>query len=132
MGLSDLLPEVDPLIQCALTFDVVNHLLCSICEWKLHYIELWHLYLFRFGVQVSDMFKVYITTKMKRLMRHVHNHLFHLRFIRRGSSEENEIAHKQFKIMYNVTKKQPDSIATQLLTSRVRHPLPPPPFLDNS
>lgn len=56
-------------------------------------------------------------------MSHLENHLFQLGCIRRGSSEENEMAHNEFKSQYPTTNKHMDAIATQLLPSWVCHPL---------
>lgn len=50
-------------------------------------------------------------------MRHVRDHVLHLVFVRRGSSENPEMTHKEFKCFYNNTNKDIDSIAPVLLTS---------------
>lgn len=63
---------------------------------------------------MSDVFQVDVTMKMHLSMWHVHHHLVHLGCIQRGSFEENKIAQKQFKILYNGTNKDLDCIATQL------------------
>lgn len=97
MDLSDLPPTM-VLVQFALTLDVVNHFLCSRCEWTLHDIERWQFYLFRFDAQISEVFKVDITTEMHRLMCHLQHALVHIGCIRRGSSKENDMADTEFKI----------------------------------
>lgn len=120
-------PDDYPLIKCAFTLNVVNKLLCDSYEWTEEEIKRWQLYLFNFGAQISDLFQVEVNAKMHRVMRHVHHHLVHIGCIRRGSSEENEMAHKQFKSVYKGTNKHMDFISAQLLTSSVRissHPSP--------
>ena len=57
-------------------------------------------------------------------MRHVIDHIIHHGCIRRGSAEENEEAHNQFKELYNHTNKHVDSIAPQLLCSWVDNSVP--------
>lgn len=51
-------------------------------------------------------------------MSHVGCHFIFLGRHRDGSSEENEIAHNEFKVVYNLTGKRMDSLAEQPLTSR--------------
>lgn len=50
-------------------------------------------------------------------MRKVEHHLIHMGCLQRGSSEENEIVHKELKVLYNSTNKHLDSIASQILTT---------------
>lgn len=67
--------------------------------------------------------------KLHRLMRHVHHHLVHLECLRRGSSEVNQMAHKEFKYLYNGRNKHTDSIVVHLLSSWVLYPHSDPPVL---
>lgn len=60
--------------------------------------------MFDFGLQMSDLFNVDVSMKLHSLMRHVDDHLTHLGCIRRGSSEENEMAHKEFKMLYSISQ----------------------------
>lgn len=50
-------------------------------------------------------------------MRHVVNHIMSLGGLHRGSSEENEMKHKEFKQLYTATNKHIDSIAPQQVVS---------------
>lgn len=77
--------------------------------------------MFDFGVSFCDLFKVDVSTELHRLMRHVHNHLIHLGCLRRGSSDENEVEHKELKCLYSGINKHIDSIAVQLLNPWVRY-----------
>lgn len=86
--------------------------------------------MFRFGVQIKELFKFNVTTKMIRLMLHVHHHLVHLCFICRVSSEENEMVHKEFIILYNATNKHVNSTCQHIVTSWIDLSLDQPrPFL---
>lgn len=90
-------------------------------------IERWQLYLFRFGVQMSDVFNVDVTTKMFLFMQYVPHHFVNLGWIRNSSSKENWMTHNQFKVLYNGANKHIDCIVAQRLTSWVNHPLLPLP-----
>lgn len=46
---------------------------------------------------MAHMFQVNVSTNLNRLMRHVDHHFIHLGCFRRGSSEENETAYKDWK-----------------------------------
>lgn len=76
-------------------------------------------YMFRFVVEMSQLFQVDISTKRHRLMRHVEHDLIHMGCLQRRSSEKNEMVHKAFKVLYNSTNKFVDSIASQILTTCV-------------
>lgn len=117
MGLSDLPPDEDPLVQCALALDVINHIVCYNFHWILQKIEHWQSYMFQFGVQMAQVFEVDVITKLNRLMPDIHRHLVHLSCISYSSSEENDMTHKEFKTLYNSTNKHLDAIDSQLLTS---------------
>lgn len=60
--------------------------------------------MFDFSVSFCDLFKVDVSTRFHFLMRNFHHHLIYLGCLRRGPSEENEIAHKDFNFIYNGTK----------------------------
>lgn len=77
--------------------------------------------MFQFVVLFSQLFEVDVSTKLHHLTRHVHDHLIRLGCIRRGLSEENEMAHKELKCFFNCTNKHIDLISSQLLTSWVEH-----------
>lgn len=68
---------------------------------------------------MAEVFKVDVTTKLHRLMSHIDNHLIHLRWIRRVSSDENEMLHEKFKYLYNTNNKHIESIDPQLLKTWV-------------
>lgn len=72
-----------------------------------------------FGSQFSNLFNVDISTKLHHLIHHVTDYILHHGCIRRGNSEDNEGEHKQFKSLFNNTKRHIHSIASQLLTSWV-------------
>lgn len=124
MVLSDSVPDDDPLVQCALPLGVINTFLCHFSTCTMSYIDRWKLYMFQFGAYMSDLFNLDISTNLHGLMRHVNHHLIHLGCIRHGSSEQNEMAHKQYKILYNTTQKHLESIAPQLLTTWVDQSVP--------
>lgn len=119
MGLSRNQPDDDELVQCALRLDIVSHVLCQYSKWTEQDIRRWQNYFFQFGLLMSRTFRVDVSTKLHRFMRHVDTHLVHLGCIRRGSSEENEMVHKEFKALYNFTIKHIATIASQILTNWV-------------
>lgn len=115
MGLTDDLPDDDNLVRAAVELDVVNNLICTPGFYTASAISTWQTYMFKFGASISLLFHIDVTTKLHRLMRHVDRHLVLLGCLRRGSSEENEMAHKQFKTVYSQTNKRPDTLGQQLL-----------------
>lgn len=72
---------------------------------------------------MGEVFEVELPTKLHRLMRHIHHHLFHLGCIRRDSSKETYMAHIQFKMLYNARSKHLNAIDPQLLTFCIDLPL---------
>lgn len=119
MGLSNLLPDDDCLIQCALKQDVINNFLCRIDSWTESEIHRCPPYLHIFGLTMVELLNIDISTKLRRFMRHVDHHLVHLGCICNGSSGENEMSHKQFKVLYKSTNKHIDAIEPQLFTAWV-------------
>lgn len=115
MGVSSLSPDDDELLQCAFLLSTVNNFLCNPIELTEEDIDKWQSYLFDFGSQFASVFKVDISTKLHRVMRHFKNHLINLGCLRRGSSEENEMRHKDFKAIVENTNHHLDSLSTQLL-----------------
>lgn len=71
---------------------------------------------FAFGALLSQIFDIYITTKLHWLMHHVDHHLLSMGYLRHDSWEENEMLHKELKYLYNNTNKHVNSIVPQLLT----------------
>lgn len=65
---------------------------------------------FTFRVSLSRLFARDVTIKPHRLMRHVDRHLIRLGCLLHVSSEDNAIAHKQFKAAYIYTNKCLDSL----------------------
>lgn len=61
--------------------------------------------LFDLCVSISTHFNIAVTTKLHRLMRHVDRHIGLLSCLRRGSSDDIEMAHKEFKSVYDSAKK---------------------------
>lgn len=104
MGFSDLSPDQNSLLQCALRLKFFNDVLCQKLQWTNRELDQWHNYMFQFGVLFSHLFKVDVSTKLHCLTRHKHHHLVHLGCIRCGSPEDNEMAHKEFKCLYNGAK----------------------------
>lgn len=117
MGLSDTVPDENPLLHCAQRFEFTNKFLCDPSELTEEIIIEWQEYFFQFAEFMADLFRVDISTKFHLLMRHIGHHLLFLGCIRRGSSEENEIAYKEFKLLYKNTNNHVDTIASQLLTT---------------
>lgn len=72
-----------------------------------------------------ELFNIDATTKLHRLMRHVFNHIVAFGCVRRGSSEENEQLHKQYKQLYYTTNKHTETLAPQLLRPHM-HSIDPP------
>lgn len=66
---------------------------------------------------MSRLFNTDVTTKLHRLILHIDLHLILLGCLRRGSSEEIEMAHKEFKSVYQNTNKRLYSLVQKLLCS---------------
>lgn len=86
LGLLDVSPDDDDLVQTALALDVVNNFLCHPCLRLESPISKWQTYCFRLGVSLPSVFQVETrrTTFYSNL----------LGFLRLGLSEENEMAHE--------------------------------------
>lgn len=97
-------------------------MLCMCFSWTEIDIEQWQRLMFKCGSEMTTLFNIDVTTKMHRLMRHADHHLIHLGCIRRCSSEQNEMVHKEVKIIYNITNKHIDDIASLLLMTWVKLP----------
>lgn len=65
-------------------------------------IEEWQRHIFKFGVLFCSVFNPDVSTKLQSLVSHSEHHLIHLGWLRRGSYEENEMQHKQFKALYDI------------------------------
>lgn len=115
MGLANVPPDNDDIVQLALHLDVVNNFLCGQKQMTDDYIKNLQDFRFAFGCKFTSVIAVDVSTKLHRLMRHVHSHLIHLGCLRRGSSEKNEMAHKDFKSLYNRTNRHIDELAPPLL-----------------
>lgn len=68
---------------------------------------------------MASTFKVDVTTKLHRIMRHVKNQLTSHGCTRRCSTEENELENKKFKPAYNKTNRHMEIIGVQLLRAHV-------------
>lgn len=119
MGLADINPEDDILLQCALRLDFVNDILCTNNRFTKHKIDKKQRYFFDFGVQMYTVFKVDVATKFHRLMCHVYYHLLFLVYLGCSSSEENEMKNKHFKCLNSNTIKHLECIEPQLHTTWV-------------
>lgn len=115
MGLAACTPDDDKILQLALHLDVVNNFLCDVRYRTADEIRVWQDYLFSFGVLFTSVTAVDVSTKLHRVMRHVDSHLLQHVCLRRGSSEDNEMAHKEFKSLYTATNQHLDEIGPQLL-----------------
>lgn len=85
------------MLQCAPKLDVVNICLCDTIKLIETDAAMWQNYLFQFGKKMTELFKVNVSTKFHRFMRHVQDHIIQLGCLKRCSSEENEMLHKKFK-----------------------------------
>lgn len=117
MGFSAGLPNNEPLLKCIWQIDVINDILCITSRWSTSDIQVSQSYFFQFGFLV----KIYAATKIHHLMRHVGSHLICLGCIHRGSSEDNEMADKECKVLFHTTKKHIEYIGQHLSISLVYH-----------
>lgn len=117
MGMDDLLPDNDVLVQAAFALDVVNTFLRSHILRTVGETNSWQAYCFDFGVSFCRLFNTNVTTKLNSLRSHVDHHLILLGCLRRTSSEENEMDHKQIKSVYGCTNKRLWSLGPQLMTA---------------
>lgn len=115
MGMSDKCPDEDNLLHCAFMLDKVNKLLCDPISMNEKQLDSLQSTLFDFGSTFAAVFRVDISTKLHRLMRHVKHHIVHLGCLRRCSSEENEESYKQFKSIVENTNRHMHYLASQLL-----------------
>lgn len=97
MALLDTTPDEDPLVQSALSLSVVNDIMCHSTFQTEKTIKQCQDFFFCFGASISKLLHEVVTTKLHRLMRHIVRHLILLVCLRRGSSDENEMHHEQFK-----------------------------------
>lgn len=97
MGLADKNPDYYVIFQCSLRSEVANKMHCANNRFTNAAMDMWQRKCFAFGVLMCTLFYVYVSTELHRLMRHIYYHLCHLGCLRRGSSEENEMHHKEFK-----------------------------------
>lgn len=116
IGVSDVDPDSDPLLQCPFKLYCVSTFLSDpICLNDSSLAE-WYEFMFQFAKEFSELFSVDIGIRMHRRMRHVKSHIDNIGCLRRASSEENESAHKEYKVLYNNIIRQMESIAPQLVT----------------
>lgn len=119
MWVTDHLPDSNPLLRCALKLYAVNKLLFNTASLDEDTISHWKGVLFEFGRSLAQTFNVDVSTKMHRLVSHIHHKQTFLGCIYRSSSEENETLHKTFKAGYTSKNRQINSIGPQLLQSTV-------------
>lgn len=115
MGRSDQKPDDHELLQKEIKLEVVKNYVCHPYCRSLSDIFVWKDYIFRFGVSLAELLKVNVSIKLYLLMRKVDQTLTHFGCIRRGSSEENEMAHKQLKSLYILNNKHIHLLGPQLL-----------------
>lgn len=115
MGVTDKTPDTDPIIQSSLQLDVVYHFLCDYNGLSTSAIDVWQQLLFRFGAQLVDKLKLDVSTKLHRLMRHLHHQLIDYGCVFRASSKGNESLNKLFKVAYAHNKLHIYKIGSQLL-----------------
>lgn len=66
------------------------------------------------NVVLSRTMSVDVSTKIRCLIGGMENHLVHLGCIRHGSSEGNQMVHKEFKCVYSLTNKHLDSTGSEI------------------
>lgn len=121
LGVSTNYPDDDKLVQCALQLNAVNAFLCSGAALSNAQLIHWQEFLFTFCKTMVSLFKVDVSTKLHRTMRHVIDHVTSMGCIRRGSSEENEMIHKEFKCLFTATNKRLEYMGPQLLNHWNNH-----------
>lgn len=72
MVLSDCAPDEDILLKCALRLYATNDMLFEQSVWSSSDILNWQRYMFDFGLHMTYLFKVDVSTKLDRLMRDHH------------------------------------------------------------
>lgn len=102
-----------------MTLYFINKALCEQYSWLFSDNKQYQNYMFKFRVQMTDLFQVELNTKHHLFMRNVYHHLFQLGRIRRGSLEENKMVHKYFKALFNSANKPLDIFTSQILTTMV-------------
>lgn len=115
MGVTDSIPDADPPVQCALKIDAVNYFMCHLAAVTEKGINRWQKFLFEFGTTMASTFHIDVATKIHRLMMHVSHHLKYMGCVYRGSSQEKETLHKQFKSGYANKNLHLDTIGPRLL-----------------
>lgn len=101
-------PDKYMIVKTALSLKDVNNFLCTPnirTEVEIHASK---TFLFAFGVSLATLFETAVTTKMHRMIRHVHFHVILLGSFRRVSFQENEMEHEEFKFILNTTNKHLD------------------------
>lgn len=119
MVLADTNNDDDIILQWSLSLEVVNDNVYNRNRLRKHDIGKCQRHFFDFGVLISTVFNVDLTTKLHRLMRHIDSQLLKLGCLRHGSSEEKEMKHKTFKYLYNNSNQNLECIAPQFLTTWV-------------
>lgn len=115
MGLSDLHPDNDQLLQFAFQIDVVMGFLSKPFSLTQKLIDYLQHYVFSVGTKFCDLFNVDVSTKLNQLMRLVNHNITHMGCFMRGSSGENKSAHKKFKQLVSNTNRHVGRIDSHLL-----------------
>lgn len=85
MGVSDCHPDGDPLLNCRLQLGSANSFICNPGELTLERLRDWQNYLFDICKTMRQTFKIDVSTKLQRIMRHLMDHIIFLGCLRRAS-----------------------------------------------
>lgn len=78
MGVNDIQPNSDNLLQCELKFSAVDWFFSNSDAFRTNKRNAFQPYLLEFGQTMDETFNMDVTTKLHRSMRHVADHLIFL------------------------------------------------------
>lgn len=119
MRISDMKPDHDELLDCALKLDVVSRFLSQPYHLTQSQIQTWRHFSFLFATTFSNVFNVEISTMLHSYIRHGRKHLLNHVCLRRGKAGENEAFHKDFEQVVNRTNSDIYKMAPQLFTALI-------------
>lgn len=114
-------PDEDVLLQATLSLNHDKILFRGVnqdvdveelTQYDISEIEQYYL---RTGMYLSESFKISVSTKLHRFMRHVWKHIRLFRYARRGDTDSNDILHKAKKAAYLGINRRPTTISKKIL-----------------